>query len=159
MANYSKKNIKKDKTKLIEKILKKRILYLDGAMGTMIQNLNLSESDFRGNIFNDHYKELKGNNDILSITQPETIKNIHLSFLESGADIIETNTFNANRVSQDDYALGDKTFDINLSSSKLAVECIKKFSSENKPRFVAGVLGPTNKTRSISPDITIPDYR
>ena len=125
MSNYSKKNIKKDKTKLIEKILKKRILSLDGAMGTMIQNLNLSESDFRGNIFNDHYKELKGNNDILSITQPETIKNIHLSFLESGADIIETNTFNANRVSQDDYALGDKTFDINLSSSKLAVECIK----------------------------------
>ena len=115
MSNYSKKNIKKDKTKLIKKILKKRILYLDGAMGTMIQNLNLSESDFRGNIFNDHYKELKGNNDILSITQPETIKNIHLSFLESGADIIETNTFNANRVSQDDYALGDKTFDINLS--------------------------------------------
>ena len=159
MSNYSKKNIKKDKTKLIEKILKKRILYLDGAMGTMIQNLNLSESDFRGNIFNDHYKELKGNNDILSITQPETIKNIHLSFLESGADIIETNTFNANRVSQDDYALGDKTFDINLSSSKLAVECIKKFSSENKPRFVAGVLGPTNKTLSISPDITNPDYR
>ena len=159
MKNYSKNNIQNDKTEQLREILKNRVIFLDGAMGTMIQALELSEKDFCGNLFNNHNIELKGNNDILSITQPETIKNIHLSFLKAGADIIETNTFNANRISQDHYGLGDKTFDINLASSRVALEATKQLSSKKKPRFVAGVLGPTNKTLSISPEINNPAYR
>ncbi len=160
MSEFSKKDIEKDKTKLLKSILKKSVLFLDGAMGTMIQNYNFSEQFFRGDKFKDSKYDLKGNNDILSLTQPNTIKKIHMSFLHAGADIIETNTFNANNISQADYGLENNVFKINLASARLARETLNDFKPENnQPKFVAGVLGPTNKTLSISPEISRPEYR
>lgn len=142
-------------------ILQKRILVLDGAMGTMIQGYRLSEDDFRGDEFKDFSAELKGNNDLLSITQPEIIRSIHKEFLDSGADIIETNTFNANPISQEDYSLQDRAYDLNLASARVAREAADFFTKKDpdKPRFVAGAIGPTNKTLSMSPDVENPGYR
>ena len=127
--------------------LKDRILVLDGAMGTMIQSLDLSETDYRGKQFADFHKDLKGNNDLLSITQPHLIRDIHTSFLEAGADIIETNTFNATRTSMSDYDLEDFAGEINRQSGKIARQAADNFTSltPDKPRFVAGVIGPTTR--------------
>src|SRR5690625_3711094 len=146
---------------LVYRELKKRILILDGAMGTMIQGHSLDEEQFRGDRFRDFKESLKGNNDLLSITQPQIIKNIHLQFLEAGADIIETNTFNANPISQEDYHLEDLTYELNVAAARVAREAADHYTRLNpaKPRFVAGAIGPTNKTLSLSPDVEDPGFR
>lgn len=145
---------------LIE-ILKKKIVVLDGAMGTSIQNYNLNEKDFRGDLLKDFHKDQKGNNDILSITKPEIIKEIHRSFLEAGSDMIETNSFNSTSISQEDYDLAHLVYDLNYHSAKIAREVADEFTAmnPNRPRFVAGSVGPTNKTASLSPDVENPGYR
>lgn len=134
---------------------------LDGAMGTMIQRHKLEEEDFRGDRFKDHSHPLKGNNDLLSITRPDIIKDIHRAYFEAGADIAETNTFSGTTIAQADYALEDAVYDINFQSARLAKEAAVEFTATNpdKPRFVAGSMGPTNKTASISPDVNNPGYR
>jgi 5-methyltetrahydrofolate--homocysteine methyltransferase len=145
----------------IKEELQKRVLVLDGAMGTMIQRYKLSEKDFRGERFANHPHDLKGNNDILSLTRPDIIEKIHEEYLEAGADIIETNTFNANSISQADYKCEAYIYDMNLASARLAREAADKYTAKNpgKPRFVAGAFGPTNKTASMSPDVNDPGYR
>ena len=147
------------KAALIKSILEKRIMILDGAMGTMIQKHKLTEKDYRGEQFKNHPKELKGNNDLLSITQPEIILDIHKKYLQAGADIIETNTFNGTSISQADYGTEKFDYKINFESARLAKQAAEEFSTKNKPRFVAGALGPTNKTLSISPDVNDPGFR
>jgi 5-methyltetrahydrofolate--homocysteine methyltransferase len=145
----------------IEDILKERILVIDGAMGTMIQRHPLTEEDFRGERFKNHQYPLKGNNDVLSLTRPDIIKDIHRQYFEAGADIVETNTFSATTIAQADYHLEDAVYDLNYESAKIAKEvaeeCTKK--EPHKPRFVAGAMGPTNKTASLSPDVNNPGYR
>lgn len=143
------------------KILQSRILILDGAMGTMIQRYGLTEADFRGERFTDFPVLLKGNNDLLSITKPNVIEEIHRAYLEAGADIVETNTFNANAISMQDYRMKDLVREMNLASARLARKCADEFSKKtpNKPRFVAGSIGPTNKTASMSPNVENPMYR
>lgn len=143
------------------KLLEERILVIDGAMGTMIQRHNLTEEDFRGERFKDHPHDLKGNNDLLSITQPEIIKGIHHAYFEAGADIIETNTFNANGFSQADYQTEEFVYEINFEAAKIAKEVTKEFNRKypNKNHFVAGALGPTNKSLSLSPNVNDPGYR
>ncbi|MFZ2865049.1 MAG: methionine synthase [Ignavibacteriaceae bacterium] len=145
----------------LKKILEEKILVLDGAMGTMIQNHNLTEKDFRGERFKDYQHDLKGNNDLLSITQPDIIKGIHRAYFEAGADIIETNTFNANSISQADYQMQNLAYELNYKSAKIAKEVAEEFNSKDKSkqRFVAGALGPTNKTLSLSPNVNDPGYR
>ncbi len=145
----------------IRQELEKRILVLDGAMGSMIQQYHLAESDYRGKILRDSPVDLKGNNDLLSLTKPDIVEEIHERYLEAGADLIETNTFNANRISQADYKLEDYTYDINLASAKIARMAADKFTAltPEKPRFVVGTLGPTNKTASLSPNVSDPGYR
>jgi 5-methyltetrahydrofolate--homocysteine methyltransferase len=143
----------------LPEILKQRIVILDGAMGTMIQRYKLSEADFRGERFKDHAKDLKGNNDLLQLTRPDVISEIHEQYLAAGADILETNTFGATTVAQDDYGLGTLARELNVAAAKLAREACDKFSSADKPRFVAGALGPTPKTASISPDVNDPAAR
>lgn len=145
----------------IYQALEKRILVLDGAMGTMIQRYQLEESDFRGNRFTDHPHPLKGNNDLLSITRPDVIKAIHKEYLDAGADIIETNTFSGTWIAQADYKLESAVFDINFYSAKIAKEVAEEYTAKdpNKPRFVAGAMGPTNRTASLSPDVNNPGYR
>lgn len=138
---------------------KKRILIIDGAMGTMVQKHHLSEADFKGHQFKQHSLDLKGNNDLLSITQPQIILDIHRKYLEAGADIIETNTFSATTIAQADYKLQEFVYQINYESAKLAKQAAIEFSTPDKPRFVAGALGPTNRTGSISPDVNRPEYR
>ena len=136
--------------------LKSRILVLDGAMGTMIQTYKLEEVDFRGEIFKDHKSPLKGNNDLLSITQPKIIKEIHRGYLNAGADIIETNTFSSTSIAMEDYGLEDHVYELNYESAKIAKEVVSEFK-ENK--YVAGSIGPTNKTASMSPDVNDPGFR
>jgi 5-methyltetrahydrofolate--homocysteine methyltransferase len=145
----------------INDILKERILVIDGAMGTMIQRYKLEEEDFRGERFKNHSHPLKGNNDILSITRPDIIKEIHKQYLEAGADILETNTFSGTTIAQADYHLEDAVYDINYYSAKIAREVADEFTKRepHKPRFVAGAMGPTNKTASLSPDVNNPGYR
>ncbi|MDP7430063.1 MAG: homocysteine S-methyltransferase family protein, partial [Flavobacteriales bacterium] len=143
----------------IEHILKERILVLDGAMGTMIQRYKLQEEDFRGTYFQDSACDLKGNNDLLSITRPDVIKAIHAEYLNAGADIIETNTFSGTFIAQADYKLESAVYDINFQSAKIAKEVAVEHSTEDKPRFVAGSIGPTNRTASISPDVGNPAFR
>lgn len=142
-------------------ILKKKIVVLDGAMGTSIQNFKLTEEDYRGELLKNFNKEQKGNNDLLSITKPEIIKEIHREFLEAGSDIIETNTFSSTSISQADYELAHLVYDLNYKSARLAREIADEFTAKNpsKPRFVAGSVGPTNKTASLSPDVENPGYR
>ncbi|MBZ0242622.1 MAG: homocysteine S-methyltransferase family protein, partial [Bacteroidales bacterium] len=141
--------------------LNQRILVLDGAMGTMIQRYKLSEEDFRGNVFTDSSVLLKGNNDLLSITRPDIIKAIHAEYFEAGADIVETNTFSGTSIAQADYQLEKAVYDINFQSAKIAKEVADEYTKKNpsKPRFVAGAMGPTNRTASMSPDVNDPGYR
>ena len=145
----------------LEEIVKTRLLIMDGAMGTMIQQHTLEEEDFRGEHFKDAKKDLKGNNDLLSLTRPEIIRDIHLEYLRAGADIVETNTFSATRIAQADYGLEDAVYDINVSSAKLARQACDIVMKEEPGRkcFVAGSLGPTNKTASLSPDVNNPAFR
>ncbi len=142
-------------------ILKERILVLDGAMGTMIQEYKFSESDYRGTRFKDHPSTVKGNNDLLSLTQPDAIKTIHEKYLEAGADIIETNTFSSTSIGMADYNMESLVYDINYESAKIAKDAAIKYSNltPHKPRFVAGSIGPTNRTASMSPDVNDPGYR
>ena len=142
-------------------ILKEKILVLDGAMGTMIQDYKFSESDYRGSRFKDHPCSVKGNNDLLSITQPEAIKSIHEKYLEVGSDIIETNTFSSTSIGMADYSMESIVYDINFESAKIAKEAALKYSkiTPKKPRFVAGSIGPTNRTASMSPDVNDPGFR
>ncbi len=139
-----------------------RILVLDGAMGTMIQGYSLSEADYRGERFRDHPRDLKGNNDLLSLTRPDLVKEIHAAYLTAGADIIETNTFTSTYSSQADYGLEDAVYELNLEGARLAREAVDEFTAADgggRPRFVAGSLGPTNRTASLSPDVNRPAYR
>ena len=139
--------------------LARRILILDGAMGTMIQGYRLTEADYRGARFRDFHKDVRGNNDLLALTKPEVIREIHEKYLAAGADILETNTFNAQRISLEDYDMADLAREINLAAARLAKEAAAKFSTADKPRFVAGILGPTSKTASISPSVADPGAR
>ncbi|HEY6241802.1 MAG TPA: methionine synthase [Burkholderiales bacterium] len=150
-----------DRTDELRALLERRILILDGAMGTTIQGYRLSESDFRGRGFANSPRDLKGNNDLLTLTQPSIIADIHAQYLEAGADLIETNTFNSNAPSQADYGLERLVYDLNHAAARLAREAADRFTERDpaKPRFVAGVLGPTNKTASISPDVNDPSFR
>ncbi len=145
----------------IRKALKDRILVIDGAMGTMIQRHKLEEKDYRGARFANWASDLKGNNDLLVLTQPEIIEGIHREYLEAGADIIETNTFNAQRISMADYHMEDIAFEINVAAAKLARKAADDYTARNpaKPRFVAGAIGPMNKTLSLSPDVNNPGFR
>ena len=145
----------------IQEELRKRILVLDGAMGTMIQRYNLSESDFRNEKLKDHPVPLKGNNDLLALTRPDILQEIHEAYLEAGADIIETNTFSGTTIAQADYQLEDLVYDINFHSATIAKKAADKFLKKNpdKPRYVAGSIGPTNRTASISPDVNRPGFR
>ncbi len=145
----------------IKEILSERILVLDGAMGTMIQRHTLDESDFRKGWFENHPSPLKGNNDLLSLTRPDIIKEIHALYFEAGADIAETNTFSGTTVAQADYGLEHAVYDINYHSAKIAREVADEFTARepHKPRFVAGSIGPTNRTASISPDVNDPGFR
>jgi 5-methyltetrahydrofolate--homocysteine methyltransferase len=136
-----------------------KILVLDGAMGTMIQKYNLSEEDYRGERFKDYPTPLKGNNDLLSITKPEVILEIHEKYLAAGADIIETNTFSATSIAMSDYNMQELAYEMNIASAKLAKKACQKFANPNKPRLVAGAIGPTNKTASLSPDVNDPGFR
>lgn len=145
----------------IEDILKERIVILDGAMGTMIQRYKLSEEDFRNERLKDHPHPLKGNNDLLSITRPDIIKEIHKQYFEAGADVIETNTFGSTTVAQADYHLEFLVYDINFEAARIAKEVADEFTKKepHKPRFVAGSMGPTTKLASMSPDVNNPGYR
>ncbi|MEK6783422.1 MAG: homocysteine S-methyltransferase family protein [Bacteroidota bacterium] len=145
----------------IQDILKERILVLDGAMGTMIQRHPLEEADFRGVRFKDHPYLVKGNNDLLSITRPDIIKEIHRQYFQAGADIIETNTFSSTAIAQADYHLESIAYELNFQSATIAKEVAGEFTRKDpsKPRFVAGALGPTNRTLSLSPDVNNPGYR
>ncbi|NOZ52150.1 MAG: methionine synthase [Gammaproteobacteria bacterium] len=144
----------------IQNLLKQRILVLDGAMGTMIQAYKLDEQGYRGQRFVDHPSDLKGNNDLLSLTQPQIIKEIHTAYLNAGADIVETNTFNSTSIAQADYQLESIVYDLNFESARIAREAADEVAKQSKkPRFVAGVLGPTNRTASISPDVNNPGFR
>ena len=145
----------------IQDILKERILIIDGAMGTMIQRHTLTEADFRGEKFKNHSHTLKGNNDLLSVTRPDIIRDIHRQYLEAGADIIETNTFSGTTIAQADYHLEDHVYEINFQSARIAKEVAQEFTAKepHKPRFVAGAMGPTNKTASLSPEVNNPGFR
>lgn len=141
----------------IQEVIKERILVLDGAMGTMLQRYNFSEEDFRGERFKDFPHPLKGNNDLLSITQPQAVKEVHRLYYQAGADIVETNTFSGTTIGMADYHLEDLVYELNYQSAKIAREVADEF--KDKPRFVAGSIGPTNRTASMSPDVNDPGYR
>ncbi|HNS92615.1 MAG TPA: homocysteine S-methyltransferase family protein, partial [Thauera sp.] len=150
-----------DRSTELRQLLADRILILDGAMGTMIQQEKLGEADYRGDRFLDHPKDLKGNNDLLVLTRPDVIAGIHRAYLEAGADIIETNTFNATRVSQAEYGLEALAYELNVEGARLVRELCDEYTANNpaKPRYCAGVLGPTSRTLSISPDVNDPGFR
>jgi len=141
--------------------IKERILVLDGAMGTMLQAYKFTEDDFRGERFKDFHVPLQGNNDLLSITQPKAIKEVHAKYFEAGADIVETNTFSGTTIAMADYELEDLVYELNFQSAKLAKEVADEFTAKepHKPRFVAGSMGPTNRTASMSPDVNDPGFR
>jgi 5-methyltetrahydrofolate--homocysteine methyltransferase len=145
----------------ISKELEKRILVIDGAMGTMIQRYKLEEEDYRGERFKDWHSDVKGNNDLLSITRPDIIGNIHREYLEAGADIIETNTFSSTVIAQADYDMQSIAFELNVASAKVARAAADEYTAKDpsKPRFVAGAIGPLNKTLSLSPDVNNPGFR
>ncbi|MFZ1536657.1 MAG: homocysteine S-methyltransferase family protein, partial [Chromatiaceae bacterium] len=148
-----------DLSSRFQALLQERILILDGAMGTMIQRHDLSEADYRGERFADWPRDLKGNNDLLTLTQPGVIRGIHQAYLEAGADILETNTFNANRISMADYGMEALSRELNVAAARLARDLADTAETPDRPRFVAGVLGPTNRTLSISPDVNDPGFR
>jgi len=151
----------KDRSALLDSLIRQRILVLDGAMGTMVQGYKLGEAEYRGARFADHPRDLKGNNDLLVLTQPAIVREIHRQYLEAGADLIETNTFNATRISQADYGTEDLAYEINFEAAKLARLEVDAMTARtpDRPRFVAGALGPTNRTASISPDVNDPGKR
>ena len=147
-------------THLLHDAAAKRILVLDGAMGTMIQPLRLTEEDFRGERFAGWNRDVKGNNDLLSLTKPDAIRDIHLQYLRAGADIIETNTFSSTAIAQADYGMEELAYELNREGARLAREAANQVAHEDgKPRFVAGAIGPTNRTASISPDVNDPGFR
>ena len=145
----------------IRNLIKERILVLDGAMGTMIQRHDLNEADYRGERFANYSCDVKGNNDLLSITRPDIIKEIHKKYFEAGADMVETNTFSGTTIAMADYKMEDLVYELNYESAKIAKEVADEFTAKepNKPRYVAGAMGPTNRTASISPDVNDPAYR
>jgi len=145
----------------IKKALLDRILVLDGAMGTMLQRYNFSEEDYRGTRFKEYPTSLKGNNDLLSLTQPEAIAEVHRKYFDVGADIVETNTFSGTTIGMADYNMEDLVYELNYESARIARQVADEFTkaNPNKPRFVAGSIGPTNKTASLSPDVNRPEYR
>ncbi len=153
--------MRQNRTELLLQAVNSRILILDGAMGTMIQRYTLTEEDFRTPELKDHPKALKGNNDLLSLSRPDIIRAIHLEYLKAGSDIIETNTFSGTTIAQEDYGLPHLAYAINFESAKLAREVADAYTqtTPDKPRFVAGAMGPTNRTASISPDVNDPGYR
>ena len=140
-------------------ILRQRLVILDGAMGTMIQRFKLTEEQYRGQRFKDFHRDVKGNNELLSLTRPDVIRDIHAQYLASGADMVETNTFGATTIAQADYDMADLAYEMNLQSARLARAACDKYSTPDKPRYVAGALGPTPKTASISPDVNDPGAR
>ena len=150
-----------DRIAALNKAAAERILILDGAMGTMIQRRKLTEADYRGERFRDWPRDLKGNNDLLVLTQPEIVRSIHHAYLEAGADIVETGTFNAQVISMADYGMEALAFEINVAAAKLAREAADRYTAltPEKPRFVAGAIGPTNRTASLSPDVNNPGFR
>jgi 5-methyltetrahydrofolate--homocysteine methyltransferase len=152
---------REDRIEALKQAAKDRILILDGAMGTMIQRYRLDEAGYRGERFKDHDHDLKGNNDLLVLSQPKIISEIHNAYFEAGADIAETNTFNAQAISQTDYGLEDIAYELNVAAAKLAREAADAWTAKTpeKPRFVAGAIGPTNRTASISPDVNNPGFR
>ncbi|MEP3380443.1 MAG: homocysteine S-methyltransferase family protein, partial [Maribacter dokdonensis] len=145
----------------IKEILKERILILDGAMGTMLQRYKFTEEDFRGERFKDWEHPLQGNNDLLSLTQPDAIADVHRQYFDAGADIVETNTFSGTTIAMADYFMEDLVYELNYESARIAKMVADEFTAKepNKPRFVAGSIGPTNKTASMSPDVNDPGYR
>ena len=145
----------------IRKIVEERILVLDGAMGTMLQRHKFTEEDFRGERFKDWKVPVQGNNDLLSITQPEAIKEVHRLYFEAGADIVETNTFSGTTIAMADYEMEELVYELNYQSAKIAKEVADEFTAKepHKPRFVAGSIGPTNRTASMSPDVNDPGFR
>ena len=145
----------------VREIIKEKILVLDGAMGSMIQSFKLEEADYRGEKYKDHPYSLKGNNDLLAVTRPDVLRDIHSQYLEAGADILETNTFCGTSIAQADYHMEFAVDDINIESAKIARELCDEYTAKNpsKPRYVAGSIGPTNRTLSISPDVNDPGYR
>jgi 5-methyltetrahydrofolate--homocysteine methyltransferase len=147
--------------KSISTEIKNRILVLDGAMGTMLQQYNFTEEDFRGQRFKDYPSPLKGNNDLLSITQPKAIAEVHAKYFEAGADIVETNTFSGTSIAMADYQMEHLVYELNYESAKIAKQVAEEYTTKNpeKPRFVAGSIGPTNRTASLSPDVNRPEYR
>jgi 5-methyltetrahydrofolate--homocysteine methyltransferase len=147
--------------KTIQECLRERILVIDGAMGTMIQRHKLEEMDYRGERFKDWPSDIRGNNDLLSLTQPQIIEGIHREYLDAGADIIETNTFNSQRISMADYHMEDLSYELNVASARIARKAAADFTARNpaKPRFVAGAIGPMSKTLSLSPDVNNPGFR
>jgi 5-methyltetrahydrofolate--homocysteine methyltransferase len=147
------------RAQVLPEILAKRIMILDGAMGTMIQRFKQGETQYRGERFKDFHKDVKGNNELLSLTRPDVISSIHERYLAAGADMIETNTFGATTVAQADYDMADLAYEMNLESARLARAACDKFSTPDQPRFVLGTLGPTPKTASISPDVNDPGAR
>ncbi len=148
-------------SKILTEALKERILVLDGAMGTMLQAYNFSEEDFRGERFKDFHRSVKGNNDLLSLTQPDAIAEVHRKYFEAGADIVETNTFSSTTIAMADYEMEEYVYDLNYASAKIAKDVALSITAKepHKPRFVAGSIGPTNKTASMSPDVNDPGYR
>ena len=145
----------------IKEEIQKRILVLDGAMGTMLQQYKFTEEDFRGERFKNYPTPLKGNNDLLSLTQPEAIAEVHRKYFEAGADIVETNTFSGTSIAMADYQMENLVYELNFESAKIAKQVAEKFTKQNpeKPRFVAGSIGPTNRTASLSPDVNRPEFR
>src|ERR1043165_9137634 len=146
---------------MIDELLAKRILILDGAMGTMVQRYKLSEADFRGERFRNHPKDLRGNNDLLILTRPDVVSEIHHQYLAAGADIIETNTFSSTVIGQADYALEPVAYALNVEGARLAKAACLEWTAKtpDRPRFVAGSIGPLNRTLSISPDVNDPAFR
>ena len=150
-----------DATAELEAILAERVMVMDGAWGTMLQGHNLGEGDFRGDRFRDHSHDLRGNIDVLTLTRPDLVREVQRLYLEAGADLLTTNTFTATSISQADYGLEEHVYEMNRESARLAREAADEFSARNpdKPRFVVGTLGPTNRTASISPDVNDPGHR
>ncbi|MBL7776073.1 MAG: methionine synthase, partial [Saprospiraceae bacterium] len=161
LCRFKKTPVTHDSSSALQQAAQSRILIIDGAMGTMIQQYRLEEADFRGDLFRDHHRDLQGNNDLLCLTRPDVVEAIHRAYLEAGADIIETNTFNATSISQADYDTADQAYAINLAAAKIARKAADDITARTpeKPRFVAGALGPLNKTLSLSPDVNNPGYR
>ena len=154
-------NTRANRCARLDDLLKQRILVLDGAMGTMIQRYKLGEADYRGERFKDWTSDLKGNNDLLTLTQPKIIRDIHAAYLDAGADILETNTFNSQSISMADYRMEELAYELNREGARLARAVADEYERKNstRPRFVAGVLGPTNRTASLSPDVNNPGFR